>query len=49
MIPPIEESVLLSNPKFAALHKTLTTSILNPNGSTKNHPTQLERDARAEV
>lgn len=49
MFPPIEDTVLQNNPKFAALHKTLTTRILNPNGSTKNDPAQIERDATTEV
>ncbi|KAA8574453.1 hypothetical protein EYC84_005916 [Monilinia fructicola] len=45
MLPPVEESVLQSNPKFAELYKKLSNNILNPNGSTKNHPAQKERDA----
>ncbi|TGO40863.1 hypothetical protein BHYA_0030g00300 [Botrytis hyacinthi] len=45
MLPPVEESILQSNPKFAELYKKLSTNILNPNGSTKNHPAQKERDA----
>jgi hypothetical protein len=49
MLPPIEDSVLQSNPKFAALHATLANHILNSNGSTKNHPAQKERDAVTEV
>jgi hypothetical protein len=49
MLPPIEDSVLQSNPKFAALHATLVNNILNPSGSTKNHPAQKERDAVTEV
>jgi hypothetical protein len=49
MLPPIEDSVLQSNPKFAALHATLANSILNPNGSTKNHHAQKELDAVTEV
>ncbi|KAF7866845.1 hypothetical protein EAF04_005686 [Stromatinia cepivora] len=44
MLPPVEEAVLQSNPKFADLYKKLSTNILNPNGSTKNHPAQEERD-----
>lgn len=35
MLPPVEESVLQNNPEFAALHHTLTTAILNPDGSSK--------------
>lgn len=49
MIPPVDSQTLVANPQFAALHKTLTTRLLNPDGSTKNHPTQTERDARAPV
>jgi hypothetical protein len=49
MLPPIENSVLQNNPKFAALHVTLANNILNPNGSTKNHPAQKELDAVTEV
>ncbi|CAG8953389.1 hypothetical protein HYFRA_00010137 [Hymenoscyphus fraxineus] len=45
MLPPIDEAILQSNPKFAALHANLTSNILNPNGSTKNPPSQKERDA----
>ncbi|RAL64440.1 hypothetical protein DID88_001916 [Monilinia fructigena] len=45
MLPPVEESVLQSNPKFAELYKKLSNNILNPNGSTKNHPAQKEREA----
>ncbi|KAH8754739.1 hypothetical protein BGZ57DRAFT_910799 [Hyaloscypha finlandica] len=48
MLPPIEDSVLQSNPKFAALHATLANNILNPNGSTKNHHAQKELDAVTE-
>ncbi|TAQ89148.1 hypothetical protein B7494_g2558 [Chlorociboria aeruginascens] len=48
MLPLIEDSVLQSNPKFAALHSTLTKNILNPSGSTKNDPAQKERDAITE-
>ncbi|CAD6450044.1 65a9f061-6c76-4623-bbe2-759ed9fbf349 [Sclerotinia trifoliorum] len=44
MLPPVEEAVLQNNPKFADLYKKLSTNILNPNGSTKNHPAQKERD-----
>lgn len=48
MFPPIEDAVLQNNPKFAALHKTLTTRILNPDGSSKNVPA-ADREATAEV
>lgn len=45
MIPPIEDSILKSNPKFSALHATLSNKILNSSGSTTSHPAQKERDA----
>ncbi|KAK1772829.1 hypothetical protein QBC33DRAFT_584171 [Phialemonium atrogriseum] len=44
MLPPIEEAVLENNPEFAALYRTLTTVILNPDGSTKNDPAMKERE-----
>ncbi|PQE27640.1 diphthamide biosynthesis protein [Rutstroemia sp. NJR-2017a BBW] len=47
MLPPIEEAILHSNPKFKKLHERLSAEILNPDGSTKNHPAQKERDAVA--
>ncbi|PBP20314.1 hypothetical protein BUE80_DR008968 [Diplocarpon rosae] len=49
MLPPIDESILQANPKFAALHSVLAKQILNPNGSTKLHPAQKERDAVSEA
>jgi hypothetical protein len=45
MFPPVEEVVLQRNPEFASLYNILTTSILNPDGSTKNDPAAKERDA----
>jgi hypothetical protein len=48
MFPPIEDAVLQNNLKFAALHKTLTTRILNPDGSSKNL-TSADREATTEV
>ncbi|KAK3311905.1 hypothetical protein B0H66DRAFT_102327 [Apodospora peruviana] len=45
MLPPVEAAVLQNNPDFAALYTTLTTVILNPDGSTKNNPTAKERKA----
>lgn len=35
MPPPIEDSVLRNNPDFALLYASLTTAVLNPDGSTK--------------
>ncbi|KAH9220752.1 hypothetical protein DL95DRAFT_432968 [Leptodontidium sp. 2 PMI_412] len=49
MLPPIDDTILQSNPRFAALHSTLAKQILNPNGSTKLHPAQKERDAVSEA
>jgi hypothetical protein len=49
MLPPIDEAVLQANPDFAALHKTLTTAVLNPNGSSRVEPNAKERDAVREV
>lgn len=47
MLPPVEESVLQSNPEFAALYNTLTSAILNPDGTTKDDQSRpaRERDA----
>ena len=49
MLPPVDDAVLQNNPDFAALYKTLTTAILNPDGSTKNDPAAKERNAVREV
>jgi len=49
MFPPVEDGVFQHNPEFAALYKTLTTAILNPDGSTKNDPAVKERKAVREV
>ncbi|KAI1382899.1 uncharacterized protein F4822DRAFT_423007 [Hypoxylon trugodes] len=46
MFPPIDEAVLKSNPDFGRLYKTVTTSLLNPDGSTESHdPAAKKRDA----
>ncbi|OIW27904.1 hypothetical protein CONLIGDRAFT_453910 [Coniochaeta ligniaria NRRL 30616] len=45
MHPPVEDAVLQNNPEFAVLYNTLTTAVLNPNGSTKNDPARKEREA----
>ncbi|KAM0282852.1 hypothetical protein ACHAQH_002856 [Verticillium albo-atrum] len=44
MLPPVEQSVLQNNPDFASLYHTLTTAILNPDGSTKNDTLRKERE-----
>ncbi|RDL40279.1 Uncharacterized protein BP5553_00258 [Venustampulla echinocandica] len=49
MLPPIDSTILESNPKFAALHATLANTILNPNGSTRNHSGQKERAPSSEA
>lgn len=35
MIPQCDPSILEANPRFKALHQLLTTSILNPDGTTR--------------
>jgi hypothetical protein len=45
MFPPVEASVLAENPDFAKLHATLTTDILNSDGTTKADPASKARDA----
>lgn len=35
MIPPCDPTILNNNPQFKALHQHLTTTILNPDGSTQ--------------
>lgn len=51
MLPPVEDSVLHSNPDFAALYSTLTTAILNADGTTKDDKSRAarERDAVRKV
>ena len=49
MIPPVEEAILRNNPDFATLYTTLTTVILNPDGSTKADVGAKERAAVKEV
>ncbi|KAI0515116.1 hypothetical protein F5B22DRAFT_608381 [Xylaria bambusicola] len=45
MLPPVDNSVLTNNPRFEKLYNTITTSILNPDGSTKLDPSAKQRDA----
>ncbi|KAI1652849.1 hypothetical protein F4813DRAFT_289388 [Daldinia decipiens] len=46
MLPPLDEAVLKQNPNFDRLYKTLTGSLLNPDGSTRsNDPAAKKRDA----
>ena len=49
MLPPIEDSILHNNPDFAALYTTLTTVVLNADGSTKSDPAAKDRKAVREV
>ncbi|KAI0596893.1 hypothetical protein F4775DRAFT_562340 [Biscogniauxia sp. FL1348] len=44
MLPPIDEDVLGKNPEFANVYKTLTGSLLNPDGSTKGDAAAEKRD-----
>ncbi|KAI0191329.1 hypothetical protein F4808DRAFT_396233 [Astrocystis sublimbata] len=45
MLPPVDDSVLKNNPRFQQLYHTLTTAVLNPDGSTKIDPAAEKRDA----
>ncbi|TRX91106.1 hypothetical protein FHL15_008088 [Xylaria flabelliformis] len=45
MIPPVDDRILRNNPRFEKLYNTITTSILNPDGSTKIDPSAQQRDA----
>ncbi|KAK4131609.1 hypothetical protein BT67DRAFT_387122 [Trichocladium antarcticum] len=45
MIPPVDDAVLHNNPEFASLYSTLTTTILNSDGSTRKKPSAKERSA----
>lgn len=47
MLPPVEEDVLQNNPEFAALYSTLTTAIINPDGTTKDDQSRAARDRNA--
>lgn len=47
MLPPVEETVLKSNPDFAALYSTLTTAILNSDGTTKDDQSRAARERDA--
>lgn len=49
MLPPLDSSILANNPRFEKLYNTITTSILNPDGSTKIDPSAKQRDAVREV
>lgn len=49
MLPPVDGNVLKNNPRFEKLYNTITTSILNPDGSTKIDPSAKQRDAVSQV
>lgn len=49
MLPPIEDAILQNNPEFSALYTTLTSVVLNPDGSTKNDPAAKDRKAVRDV
>ncbi|KAJ5101641.1 hypothetical protein NUU61_003863 [Penicillium alfredii] len=45
MIPPCDASILEHNPQFKRLYETLTTTLLNPDGSTRTQDTDPARTA----
>jgi hypothetical protein len=50
MLPPVDPTVVASNPKFEALYRDLTTNKLNKDGSSKlDVKAQRERDTLREV
>lgn len=49
MLPPVDDAVLRNNPDFAKLYNTLTTAILNPDGTTRHDPGAKEREAIRKV
>ncbi len=50
MLPPIESSVLVANPKFEVLYSDLCANKLNENGSSKlDVKAQKERDVLRQV
>ncbi|KAK4245094.1 hypothetical protein C7999DRAFT_34555 [Corynascus novoguineensis] len=49
MLPPVDHNVLQDNPEFAVLYSKLTTSVLNPDGSTKNGPATKDHRAATEA
>ena len=50
MLPPVDTSMLSSNPKFNALYNDLCTNKLNSDGTSKlEAKAQRERDAFKEV
>lgn len=49
MIPPCDPSILEHNPQFKRLYENLTTSILNPDASTRAQSASPARTAVVEV
>lgn len=47
MLPPVEKTVLEDNPEFAAMYSTLTTAILNPDGTTRDDQSRAARERDA--
>ncbi|RAL03994.1 zf-CSL-domain-containing protein, partial [Aspergillus ibericus CBS 121593] len=45
MIPPCDPAILDNNPQFKKLYQHLTTTLLNPDGSTRAHDAQPARQA----
>ncbi|PYI02192.1 zf-CSL-domain-containing protein [Aspergillus sclerotiicarbonarius CBS 121057] len=45
MIPPCDPAILDNNPQFKRLYQHLTTTLLNPDGSTRAHDAQPARKA----
>lgn len=49
MLPPCDPTILESNPQFKKLYTELTSSILNPDGSTRAKDALPERKAAVDV
>jgi hypothetical protein len=51
MLPPIDDTLIQSNPNFALLYAKLTNTLLNPDASTKDDdtPAAKQRDAVRKV
>ncbi len=49
MFPSVDDHVLENNPDFARLYKTLTTSILNPDGTSRRSKEAKENEAIRKV
>ncbi|KAF3020688.1 hypothetical protein E8E14_013338 [Neopestalotiopsis sp. 37M] len=45
MLPPVDTSLLAANPGFEQLYNSLTITVLNSDGSTKNDPAAQQREA----